>query len=32
MTYDGRKPNAYLAGFRIGLKQGQKVTAAGVTG
>jgi nitrate/nitrite transport system substrate-binding protein len=32
MTYDGRKPNAYLAKFRIGLKQGQTVTAAGVTG
>jgi nitrate/nitrite transport system substrate-binding protein len=32
MTYDGRQPNAYLAGFRIGLKQGQTVTASGVTG
>ena len=32
MTYDGRKPNAYLAGFRIGLKKGQSVSASGVTG
>ena len=32
MTYDGKQPNAYLAKFRIGLKQGQKVTASGVTG
>ena len=32
MTYDGRKPNAYIAGFRIGLKKGQTVTASGVTG
>jgi nitrate/nitrite transport system substrate-binding protein len=30
MTFDGRKPNAYLAGFAIGLKQGQTVTPAGV--
>lgn len=30
VTYDGRKPNAYIASFRIGLKQGQKVTPAGV--
>ncbi|WP_336980810.1 CmpA/NrtA family ABC transporter substrate-binding protein [Altererythrobacter fulvus] len=30
ITYDGRQPNAYLAKFSIGLKQGQKVTAAGV--
>ena len=32
VTFDGSKPNAYLAKFPIGLKQGQKVTAAGVTG
>lgn len=32
ITYDGRKPNAYLAKFSIGLKQGQRVTASGVTG
>jgi nitrate/nitrite transport system substrate-binding protein len=32
VTYDGRKPNAYLGKFSIGLKQGQKVTPAGVTG
>ncbi|MDD3798955.1 MAG: CmpA/NrtA family ABC transporter substrate-binding protein [Novosphingobium sp.] len=30
ITYDGKQPNAYLAKFKIGLKQGQKVTAAGV--
>ena len=30
VTYDGKQPNAYLAKFKIGLKQGQKVTAAGV--
>ncbi len=30
ITYDGKAPNAYLAKFKIGLKQGQKVTAAGV--
>ena len=30
VTYDGRAPNAYLAKFSIGLKQGQKVTPAGV--
>lgn len=29
-TYDGRKPNAYLAQFTIGLKGKQTVTAAGV--
>jgi nitrate/nitrite transport system substrate-binding protein len=29
-TYDGRKPNAYLAQFPIGLKAGQSVSAAGV--
>jgi nitrate/nitrite transport system substrate-binding protein len=32
ITYDGKKPNAYLAKFKIGLKQGQRVTAAGVSG
>lgn len=32
VTYDGRKPNAYLAKFKIGLKQGQRVSASGVTG
>lgn len=32
ITYNGKAPNAYLAKFKIGLKQGQKVTAAGVTG
>jgi nitrate/nitrite transport system substrate-binding protein len=32
MTYDGRKPNAYLAKFKIGLKKGQIVTPAGVKG
>ena len=32
MTYDGRKPNAYLAKFKIGLKKGQTVSASGVTG
>ena len=32
LTYDGRKPNAYLASFKIGLKKGQKVTASGVSG
>lgn len=31
-TYDGKQPNAYLAGFSIGLKKGQKVTASGVSG
>lgn len=30
VTYDGKQPNAYLAKFIIGLKQGQKVTPAGV--
>jgi nitrate/nitrite transport system substrate-binding protein len=30
LTYDGKRPNAYLAKFAIGLKQGQRVTAAGV--
>ena len=31
VTYDGRKPNEYLGKFRIGLKQGQRVSAAGVS-
>lgn len=30
ITYDGKQPNAYLAKFAIGLKQGQTVSAAGV--
>lgn len=32
IIYDGRKPNEYLTKFRIGLKNGQRVTASGVTG
>jgi nitrate/nitrite transport system substrate-binding protein len=32
ITFDGSKPNAYIAKFAIGLKKGQKVTAAGVSG
>jgi nitrate/nitrite transport system substrate-binding protein len=32
VTYDGKAPNAYLAKFQIGLKKGQKVTTAGVSG
>jgi nitrate/nitrite transport system substrate-binding protein len=32
VIFDGKAPNAYLAKFDIGLKQGQKVTASGVTG
>ncbi|MEL7199819.1 MAG: CmpA/NrtA family ABC transporter substrate-binding protein [Pseudomonadota bacterium] len=32
ITYDGSKPNEYLAKFPIGLKSGQSVTAAGVSG
>ena len=32
ITYDGSKPNDYLAKFPIGLKTGQSVTAAGVSG
>ncbi len=32
VTYDGTKPNDYLEKFDIGLKQGQKVTASGVSG
>ena len=32
VTYDGKEPNAYLGKLKIGLKQGQRVTAAGVTG
>lgn len=30
ITFDGKTPNAYLAKFPIGLKEGQRVTAAGV--
>ncbi|HMO68833.1 MAG TPA: CmpA/NrtA family ABC transporter substrate-binding protein [Novosphingobium sp.] len=30
ITFDGRKPNAYLASFAIGLKNGQTVTPSGV--
>lgn len=30
VTYDGKAPNEYLEKFTIGLKKGQKVTAAGV--
>jgi len=32
VTYDGRKPNEYLSKFSIGLKQGERVTASGVSG
>ncbi|MBA4041953.1 MAG: nitrate ABC transporter substrate-binding protein, partial [Sphingobium sp.] len=32
VTFDGSKPNAYIAKFAIGLKKGQKITAAGVSG
>ncbi len=32
MTYDGKTPNTYLGQFAIGLKQGQQVTASGITG
>ncbi|MEL6487278.1 MAG: CmpA/NrtA family ABC transporter substrate-binding protein, partial [Pseudomonadota bacterium] len=32
ITYDGSKPNDYLAKFPIGLKKGDTVTAAGVSG
>ena len=28
--YDGKQPNAYLASFAIGLKEGQRVSASGV--
>ncbi len=31
VAYDGRAPNAYLAKFAIGLKQGQRVAASGVS-
>ncbi|MEL1249381.1 CmpA/NrtA family ABC transporter substrate-binding protein [Aurantiacibacter gilvus] len=31
VTYNGRQPNSYLASFDIGLKQGQRVTASGVS-
>ncbi len=30
IVYDGKQPNAYLAKFPIGLKQGEKVDATGV--
>ncbi|MBA3055400.1 MAG: ABC transporter substrate-binding protein [Sphingomonadales bacterium] len=30
ITYDGKRPNEYLGKFKIGLKQGQSVTASGV--
>lgn len=30
ISYDGKKPNDYIAKFAIGLKKGQSVTAAGV--
>jgi nitrate/nitrite transport system substrate-binding protein len=30
ITFDGRKPNDYIASFPIGLKAGQSVTATGV--
>ena len=32
MEYDGRKPNAYIDGFTIGLKGQQKVESGNVTG
>jgi len=32
ITFDGKAPNAYLAKFKIGLKEGQTVNASGVTG
>ncbi|MGB3798033.1 MAG: CmpA/NrtA family ABC transporter substrate-binding protein, partial [Alteraurantiacibacter sp.] len=32
VTFNGREPNAYLASFEIGLKDGQRVTASGVSG
>ena len=32
ITYDGKQPNAYLAKLTIGLKQGQKVSASGISG
>jgi nitrate/nitrite transport system substrate-binding protein len=32
MEYDGRKPNAYIEGFAIGLKGQQKVEGGNVTG
>ena len=30
VTFDARKPSAYVASFSIGLKAGQTVSAAGV--
>ena len=32
IVFDGTQPNAYLAQFDIGLKQGQTVSASGVEG
>ena len=32
VTFNGHQPNAYLSSFDIGLKQGQRVSASGVTG
>lgn len=32
ITYNGRQPNTYLSRFSIGLQQGQRVTASGVSG
>lgn len=32
ITFNGQQPNAYLAKFNIGLKQGQRVGASGVSG
>ncbi|MXO88092.1 nitrate ABC transporter substrate-binding protein [Altererythrobacter aestuarii] len=32
LTYNGRTPNQYLSSFKIGLQQGQRVTASGVSG
>ena len=31
VTFNGKQPNAYLAKFAIGLQQGQRVTATGVS-
>ncbi|WP_370981607.1 CmpA/NrtA family ABC transporter substrate-binding protein [Agaribacterium sp. ZY112] len=31
IVYDGKEPNAYLAKFDIGLKEGQKVSSTGIT-
>lgn len=32
ITYNGRTPNDYLSKFKIGLKQGDRVSASGVSG